>query len=191
MSSKWPPRWLIVNEFGKWTGPGPFNDTCGPVEPPLIGTVIGQPGTDILLNDTLIMWSQASAGTNETVNLCQKNNFIIYMYDATRETRIEREGEMPWNILKTYLALPCGWTCVGILWPLADIVISKFPSPASPASTVNWTFRPTVPLLTDPTATLVASYDFATKGVPYCIQKKQMKNKIQICSKCIIMLIKI
>lgn len=59
----------MVNEFGKWTGPGPFNDTCGPVEPPLIGTVIGQPGTDILLNDTLIMWSQASAGTNETVNL--------------------------------------------------------------------------------------------------------------------------
>lgn len=61
---------MIVSEFGKCTGPGPLNETCGPETPPfVIETSIGQPGTDILLNETLIMWSQASSGTNETVNL--------------------------------------------------------------------------------------------------------------------------
>lgn len=69
ISSKWPSAWLIVSEFGRWTGPGPLNITWGPDDEPLIGTVIGQFGTDTLLNDTLIIWSQASAGTNETVNL--------------------------------------------------------------------------------------------------------------------------
>lgn len=56
-----------------------------------------------------------------------------------------------------YFAFPCGCTCVGILCPLADIVISKFPSPLSPASTLNWTGLPTVPFVTDPTETFVAS----------------------------------
>lgn len=46
---------------------------------------------------------------------------------------------------------------MGMLWPLADIVISRFPSPASPASTVKCTGRPTVPFVTEPTATFVAS----------------------------------
>lgn len=69
ISSRRPSAWLIVSEFGKWTGPGPLSITCGPDVEPLIGTVMGQFGTDTLLNDTLIIWSQASAGTNETVNL--------------------------------------------------------------------------------------------------------------------------
>lgn len=70
MSSNRPPAWLMVSELGECTGPGPLSDTCGPATPPFdIGTVIGQPGTDILLNETLMMWSHVSAGTNETVNL--------------------------------------------------------------------------------------------------------------------------
>lgn len=56
---------------------------------------------------------------------------------------------------------------MGMLWPLAEIVISRFPSPASPASTVNCTGRPIDPLVTDPTETFLASYDLATNGVPY------------------------
>lgn len=70
ISSKRPPVWLIVNEFGWCTGPGPFRDTWGPFELlPLTETVTGQPGTDILLKDTEITWSQGSVGTNETANL--------------------------------------------------------------------------------------------------------------------------
>ena len=68
-SSNRPPGWLIISELGKWTGPGPFNDTCGPAALPLTCTLMGQPGTGILLNDTLIICSHASAGTNETANL--------------------------------------------------------------------------------------------------------------------------
>lgn len=167
MSSNRPPTWLMVSEFGESTGPGPLSDTCGPAMPPFdIGTVIGQPGTDTLLNETLMMWSQVSAGTNDTVNLCgegdgkQNNNESLL---ALYETYLG----LVFSATTTYLAFPCGCTWVGILWPFAEIVISKFPSPASPASTVNWTFRPTTPLLTDPTTTFVASYDLAMKGVPY------------------------
>lgn len=53
-----------------------------------------------------------------------------------------------------------------MLWPLAEIVISKFPSPASCASTVNCTGLPIDPFVTAPTKTLFASYDFDTNGVP-------------------------
>lgn len=59
----------MTSELGKCTGPGPPSDTCGPDIPPLITTVIGQPGTGILLKDTLIMCSQGSAGTKDTANL--------------------------------------------------------------------------------------------------------------------------
>lgn len=70
-----------------------------------------------------------------------------------------------------------------MLWPFADIVISKFPSPALPASTVNCTFLPTTPLLTEPTTTFVASYDFAIKGVPYIeSNSKQNKKKKKIAN---------
>lgn len=55
MSSNRPSTWLIVSEFVECTGPGPDNETCGPFEPPLTVTTIGQPGTDILLNETLII----------------------------------------------------------------------------------------------------------------------------------------
>lgn len=64
------------------------------------------------------------------------------------------------------MAFPWGCTCVGMLWPLAEIVISKFPSPASCASTVNCTGLPIDPFVTAPTKTLFASYDFDTNGVP-------------------------
>lgn len=66
----------MVNELGKCTAPGPPNDTCGPVDPPLIWTEMGQPGTGILLNDTLIMCSHASAGTNDTANLYSEHNWL-------------------------------------------------------------------------------------------------------------------
>lgn len=69
MSSSRPPAWFMISELGKWSGPGPPRDTCGPVVPPLIMTVIGQPGTSILLKLTLMMCSHGSAGTNETANL--------------------------------------------------------------------------------------------------------------------------
>lgn len=60
----------MVSEFGWWTGPGPLRVTCGPLELlPLTETVTGQPGTDILLNETEMMWSQGSVGTKETANL--------------------------------------------------------------------------------------------------------------------------
>uniref|UniRef100_A0A182JDF6 Uncharacterized protein n=1 Tax=Anopheles atroparvus TaxID=41427 RepID=A0A182JDF6_ANOAO len=64
-----PPAWLMTSELGMCSGPGPPSETWGPVVPPLMMTVIGQPGTSILLNDTLMMCSQGSAGTNETANL--------------------------------------------------------------------------------------------------------------------------
>lgn len=69
MSSRRPPAWLMTSEFGRCTGPGPPSDTCGPDMPPLMFTKIGHPGTGILLNETLMMCSQGSAGTNETANL--------------------------------------------------------------------------------------------------------------------------
>lgn len=50
-------------------GPGPPRETCGPDELPLTWTLIGQPGTGILLKETLIMCSQASTGTKDTANL--------------------------------------------------------------------------------------------------------------------------
>lgn len=57
-------------------GPGPPRETCGPDELPLTWTLIGQPGTGILLKETLIMCSQASMGTKDTANL-QKNVVFI------------------------------------------------------------------------------------------------------------------
>lgn len=36
ISSSRPSSWFMVNELGKCTAPGPPNDTCGPVDPPLI-----------------------------------------------------------------------------------------------------------------------------------------------------------
>lgn len=68
-SSKRPPGLLIIKEFGTWTGPGPFRETWGPVALPLTWTFIGHPGTGILLNETLMTCSHASAGTKETANL--------------------------------------------------------------------------------------------------------------------------
>lgn len=69
MSSNRPLEWLIMRELGTCTGPGPLRETWGPDALPLTWTLMGQPGTGILLNDTLIMCSQASAGTKETANL--------------------------------------------------------------------------------------------------------------------------
>lgn len=62
----------MMSELGMWTGPGPLRETCGPDALPLTCTLMGQPGTGILLNDTLMMCSHASAGTNDTANLKTK-----------------------------------------------------------------------------------------------------------------------
>lgn len=148
-----------MSELGMWTGPGPLRETCGPDALPLTCTLMGQPGTGILLNDTLMMCSHASAGTNDTANLKTKK----------LKRKLERK-------MRTYFAFPCGWTCVGMLCPFAEIVISRFPSPASPASTVNWTGRPTEPLVTDPTDTFLASYDFAMNGVPWKLKNLKYKS---------------
>lgn len=82
-----------MSEFGMLTGPGPLSDTCGPEALPLTCTLIGQPGTGILLNDTLMMCSHASAGTNDTANLKMK----IVRKESKKENY-------------SHLALPCGWT---------------------------------------------------------------------------------
>lgn len=117
MSSKWPSAWFIVSEFGRWTGPGPLSTTWGPDDEPLIGTVIGQFGTDTLLNDTLIICSQASAGTNETVNLefiqkKLKNEF--YRIDAKAFLSIGNVGI--WNLLCISLWMDLCWNVVALRW---------------------------------------------------------------------------
>jgi hypothetical protein len=59
---------------------------------------IGHPGTGILLKDTFIMCSQASAGINDTENL-QKNNYFKNFIKSVIAKNCKSER-------KSYLALP-------------------------------------------------------------------------------------
>lgn len=92
----------MMRELGTWTGPGPLSETCGPEAFPLTWTLIGHPGTGILLNDTLIMCSHASAGTKETANLKfhkSLEKFHDFTLSFTNLLCIALRMDLSWNIV--------------------------------------------------------------------------------------------
>ena len=104
LSSKRPLAWLMISELGTPIARGPLNpDTCGPDRCPEIDTWIGHPLTGILLKETLITWSHASTGTNETANLRKKEsndncNFIANL-KLNNLLRIAFRVNLCWNVM--------------------------------------------------------------------------------------------